>query len=137
MNITTDYLLTHFDLVIVTEIEEIIERRARRGKTKKHDRKMFFSLYFENCIRDSAKKFRKGNLMNLNLCFENACFLYEKLLKEENEKIKKENEKKLLKEKEKKLKEEKEKEEKLKKKKEKEKIRHEKKKKRKKKKKKK
>ena len=126
MNITTDYMLTYFDLIVVTEIEEIVERRARRGKTRKHENKFNYRLYIDNQNLDCPKKFRKGNLMNLNLCFENACFLYEKLLKEENEKIKKENEKKLLKEKEKKLKEEKEKEEKLKIEKEKEKIRLEK-----------
>ena len=28
MNITTDYMLTYFDLIVVTEIEEIVERRS-------------------------------------------------------------------------------------------------------------
>ena len=117
MNITTDYLLTYFDLVIVTEIEEIIERRARRGKTKKHDRKMFFSLYFENCIRDSAKKFRKGNLNILDAYLENSFVEYEKIKTEELKKKKIEEEKRLLNEKikkEKELNEKREREEKIK-----------------------
>ena len=113
MNITTDYMLTYFDLIVVTEIEEIVERRARRGKTRKHENKMFYHLYIDSQNIEPVKKFRKSNLIDLNLFFENAISLYEKLQKEKEEKIKIENEKKLQKEKEKKLKEEKEKEEKL------------------------